>query len=80
MLAMALSCRRGRITQGLALMYDMKNLSRISHLEANASKGMDAFWQFDRAAFEDGTERKSMMLKFDMCFKNLTEVYKRSCS
>ncbi|GBR00881.1 alkylhydroperoxidase [Gluconobacter cerinus NRIC 0229] len=55
MLAMALSCRRGRITQGLALMYDMKNLSRISHLEANASKGMDAFWQFDRAAFEDGT-------------------------
>lgn len=35
-------------------MYDMKNLSRLSHLEANASKGMAAFWEFDRAAFEEG--------------------------
>ncbi|EHH67607.1 carboxymuconolactone decarboxylase family protein [Gluconobacter morbifer] len=35
-------------------MYDMKNLSRLPHLEANASEGMKAFWAFDHVAFAEG--------------------------
>ena len=35
-------------------MYDMKNLSRLKTIEANAPDAMRAFWAFDRAALADG--------------------------
>ncbi|MHB0777638.1 carboxymuconolactone decarboxylase family protein [Halomonas sp. WWR20] len=35
-------------------MYDSKNLEKISQLEANAKRGMEAFWAFDKAAFAEG--------------------------
>jgi AhpD family alkylhydroperoxidase len=36
-------------------MFDMKNLSRLKKLDANAPEGMKAFWAFDAAAFAAGT-------------------------
>jgi AhpD family alkylhydroperoxidase len=35
-------------------MYDMKNLSKIKLLDANAPEGMKAFWAFDKAALAAG--------------------------
>lgn len=35
-------------------MYDMKNLSRLKKLDANAPAAMQAFWAFDKAAMADG--------------------------
>jgi AhpD family alkylhydroperoxidase len=35
-------------------MYDMKNLSKLKSLEANAPEGMKAFWAFDKAAMAAG--------------------------
>ena len=35
-------------------MYDMKNLSKIKLLDANAPEGMKAFWAFDKAAMAAG--------------------------
>jgi AhpD family alkylhydroperoxidase len=35
-------------------MYDMKNLSKLKTLEANAPEGMKAFWAFDKAAMSAG--------------------------
>lgn len=35
-------------------MYDIKNLSKLKTLDANAAEGMKAFWAFDKAALADG--------------------------
>jgi AhpD family alkylhydroperoxidase len=35
-------------------MYDMKNLSKLKTLEANAPEAMKAFWAFDKAAMAAG--------------------------
>jgi AhpD family alkylhydroperoxidase len=35
-------------------MYDMKNLTRLKQLDANAPEAMKAFWAFDKAAMADG--------------------------
>jgi AhpD family alkylhydroperoxidase len=35
-------------------MYDMKNLSKLKNLEANAPEAMKAFWAFDKAAMSEG--------------------------
>ena len=35
-------------------MYDMKNLSKIKLLDANAPEAMKAFWAFDKAAMAAG--------------------------
>lgn len=35
-------------------MYDMKNLSRLKTIEANATEGVKAFWAFDKAALAAG--------------------------
>ena len=35
-------------------MFDMKNLSRLKTLDANAPDTMKAFWDFDKAAFAEG--------------------------
>ncbi len=35
-------------------MYDMKNIEKLKILEANATKGMKAFWAFDKAALAAG--------------------------
>lgn len=35
-------------------MYDMKNLSRLKTIEANAIEGLKAFWAFDKAALAAG--------------------------
>jgi AhpD family alkylhydroperoxidase len=35
-------------------MYDMKNLSKLKTIEANAPDAMKAFWAFDKAAMADG--------------------------
>ena len=35
-------------------MYDMKNLSKLKTLEANAPEVIKAFWAFDKAALADG--------------------------
>ena len=35
-------------------MYDMKNLSKLKQLDANAPAAMQAFWAFDKAAMADG--------------------------
>lgn len=35
-------------------MFDMKNLSRLKTLDANAPDAMKAFWAFDKAAFAEG--------------------------
>ncbi|WP_300617616.1 carboxymuconolactone decarboxylase family protein [Dokdonella sp.] len=35
-------------------MYAKKNLTHLKDLDAQAPAGMKAFWDFDRAAFEDG--------------------------
>lgn len=35
-------------------MYDMKNLSKLKQLDANAPEGMKAFWAFDKAAMAAG--------------------------
>lgn len=35
-------------------MYDMKNLSRLKSLEANAPEAIKAFWAFDKAALAAG--------------------------
>lgn len=35
-------------------MYAKKNLERLKEINAAASVGMKAFWEFDRAAFEAG--------------------------
>ncbi|GBD56871.1 carboxymuconolactone decarboxylase family protein [Gluconobacter wancherniae] len=35
-------------------MYDMKNLSHFGQMGKEAPSGMDAFWQFDKAAFAPG--------------------------
>ena len=35
-------------------MYDMKNLTRLEKLDANAPDVMKSFWAFDKAAFADG--------------------------
>jgi AhpD family alkylhydroperoxidase len=34
--------------------YDMKNLSKLKILDANAPEGMKAFWAFDKAAMQAG--------------------------
>ncbi len=36
-------------------MFDMKNLSRLKQLNANAPDPMKAFWAFDKAAFAEGS-------------------------
>lgn len=36
-------------------MYDMKHLSGLKTIEANAAEGMKAFWAFDKAALAAGT-------------------------
>jgi AhpD family alkylhydroperoxidase len=36
-------------------MYDMKNLGKLTALEANASQAMKAFWAFDKAAMTAGS-------------------------
>jgi AhpD family alkylhydroperoxidase len=35
-------------------MFDMKNLTRLKKLDANAPESMKAFWEFDKAAFQPG--------------------------
>lgn len=35
-------------------MYDVKNLSRLKIIDANAPEAMKAFWAFDKAAMADG--------------------------
>lgn len=35
-------------------MYDLKNLSKLKTLEANAPEAMKAFWAFDKAAMAAG--------------------------
>lgn len=35
-------------------MYDMKNLSKLKNLDANAPDAMKAFWAFDKAAMAPG--------------------------
>ncbi|GHB01667.1 carboxymuconolactone decarboxylase family protein [Modicisalibacter luteus] len=35
-------------------MYDSNNLNNLEKLNASAKHGMDAFWAFDKAAFEEG--------------------------
>ncbi|MGA3017586.1 MAG: carboxymuconolactone decarboxylase family protein [Bryobacteraceae bacterium] len=35
-------------------MYDMKNLSKLKNLEANAPDAVKAFWAFDKAAMAAG--------------------------
>lgn len=35
-------------------MYDMKNLTKIKTIDANAPTAMQAFWAFDKAAMADG--------------------------
>lgn len=35
-------------------MYDMKNLSKLKTLEANAPDAFKAFWAFDKAAMAEG--------------------------
>ena len=35
-------------------MYDLKNLSKLKTLDANAPDAMKAFWAFDKAAMADG--------------------------
>lgn len=35
-------------------MYDMKNLSKLKTIEADAPDAMKAFWAFDKAAMADG--------------------------
>jgi AhpD family alkylhydroperoxidase len=35
-------------------MYDMKNLSKLKSLEANAPEAIKAFWAFDKAALAAG--------------------------
>jgi AhpD family alkylhydroperoxidase len=35
-------------------MFDLKNLSKLKKLDANAPDGMKAFWAFDKAAFVPG--------------------------
>lgn len=36
-------------------MYNMENLSNLSKLNKNAAEGMQAFWQFDKQAFQEGS-------------------------
>jgi AhpD family alkylhydroperoxidase len=36
------------------MMFDMRNLDRLTILGANAPSAMKAFWAFDEAAFADG--------------------------
>jgi AhpD family alkylhydroperoxidase len=35
-------------------MFDMKNLTRLKKLDANAPEPMRQFWAFDKAVFADG--------------------------
>ena len=35
-------------------MYDMKNLTKLKNLEANAPEATKAFWAFDQAAWAEG--------------------------
>lgn len=35
-------------------MYDMRNLSKLKVIDANAPEGMKAFWAFDKAAMAAG--------------------------
>jgi AhpD family alkylhydroperoxidase len=37
-----------------AIMYDMKNLSRLKQLEVHAPEAARAFWAFDKAAWAEG--------------------------
>jgi len=39
-------------------MYDMANLKKLGALGKGASKAMDAFWAFDKAALADGVVPK----------------------
>jgi AhpD family alkylhydroperoxidase len=39
-------------------MYDMANLKKLSALGKGASKAMEAFWAFDKAALADGAVPK----------------------
>jgi AhpD family alkylhydroperoxidase len=39
-------------------MYDKANLKKLKTLGKGASKAMDAFWAFDKAALEDGAVPK----------------------
>jgi AhpD family alkylhydroperoxidase len=39
---------------GVAHMFDMKNLTRLKKLDENAPETMRAFWAFDKEAFKDG--------------------------
>ena len=46
-------------------MYDMKNLTRLKKLDANAPDVMKSFWAFDKAVFVDGaltTLRKQLIV------------------
>jgi AhpD family alkylhydroperoxidase len=45
-------------------MFDMKNLSQLKKLDANAPDAMKAFWAFDKAAFAEGAltvQQKQLM-------------------
>ena len=35
-------------------MYDMKNVSKVKAIDANAPEAMKAFWVFDKAAMAEG--------------------------
>lgn len=35
-------------------MFDMKNLTRLKTMDAEAPQAMQAFWAFDKAAFAEG--------------------------
>jgi AhpD family alkylhydroperoxidase len=39
-------------------MYDMANMKKLSALDKGASKAMEAFWAFDKAALADGVVPK----------------------
>jgi AhpD family alkylhydroperoxidase len=39
-------------------MYDMANMKKLGALGSGASKAMDAFWAFDKAALADGVVPK----------------------
>jgi AhpD family alkylhydroperoxidase len=36
-------------------MYDMKNLAQLKQLDTHAPESMQAFWAFDKAAFQPGS-------------------------
>lgn len=42
-------------------MYEMQNLSKLTHLDQNTPEAMKAFWSFDKAVFAPPWKRRRLL-------------------